>query len=267
MQSTSKPKLRQGTPTSAQKKSVFSYVTPDDAEMAREYKTVRSSGVRYLMQSPQHPVTIKDENGNRVVRSIRYCPGESSIFVEDQHKDAIKKSVVFESGRLFVPANKPNLMEYLDTHPDNKANGGNKFYLVDKDKDSSEKVQTAFDEHDAVSLIKEKDFDELIEIATAYGIGVDRKANEIKHDLIIQAKANPKAFIASFDSPEMKIKAKVRLAHKQGIIKFDKRAIKWSDTGRVILTIPAGKKHIEMAVGFFMTDDGAEVLNEIGKQL
>lgn len=57
---------------------------------------------------PQKGVTIYDKE-NDTVREIRYCPNEPSIFVDEQSENAVKQSVIFERGRLFIPREKPNL--------------------------------------------------------------------------------------------------------------------------------------------------------------
>ena len=54
---------------------------------------------------PQKGVTVFDEENN-TVREIRYCPNEPSIWVDEQSDNAIKESVAFREGKLFVPSRK-----------------------------------------------------------------------------------------------------------------------------------------------------------------
>ena len=98
-----------------------------------EYEIIKGGGIVFML--PQKGVTIYDKEDD-TVREIRYCPNEPSIFVDEQSENAVKESVIFNRGRLFVPREKPNLKQFLDLHPANKENGGTTFRLVDKKKDA-----------------------------------------------------------------------------------------------------------------------------------
>ena len=92
---------------------------------------------------PQKGVTIYDEEKD-TVREIRFCPNEPSIFVDEQSEKALKQSVIFREGRLFVRKDQPNLKAFLDIHPENKANGGKLFSVIDKKKDAEETLNKEF---------------------------------------------------------------------------------------------------------------------------
>ena len=94
-----------------------------------EYEIPSRAGVVYML--PQKGVTVFDEENN-TVREIRYCPNEPSIWVDEQSDNALKESVAFREGKLFVPREKPNLKKFLDVHPMNMGNGGKVFKEVDK---------------------------------------------------------------------------------------------------------------------------------------
>jgi len=81
-----------------------------------EYEIPKKAGVVYML--PQKGVTVYDEDKD-TVREIRFCPNEPSIWVDEQSDNAIKESVAFREGRLFVPKEKPNLKKFMDLHPMN----------------------------------------------------------------------------------------------------------------------------------------------------
>ena len=87
----------------------------------RVYTIPKGGGIVYMLQGKG--VTIYDEEKNQV-REMRYCPNEPSIWVDEQSENAVKKPVIFNNGNLIVTKDKPNLMEYLDRHPQNVNNGG-----------------------------------------------------------------------------------------------------------------------------------------------
>ena len=63
----------------------------------REYRLLKKSGATFLMQ--QKNVTVVEDG---VLREIRYCPNEPSIYTDEQSKNAVKQSVVFREGKIFV---------------------------------------------------------------------------------------------------------------------------------------------------------------------
>jgi len=233
-------------------------------DVAREYIIKKGYGAVYMMQ--QRNVTVYDKNRDEV-RQIRYCPNEQSIYVDEQSENAVRKSVMFMDGRLFVPRNKPNLRNYLDVHPDNKANGGNVYELVDKKREAQVDVDKDFATAEAVMLVKEKPFEDLLSVAASLNFNVDREASQIKHDLLIYAKKNPVQFVKMFDNPEVTLKAKIRMAMKYGVLEESKGAVRWKDTGKMIVSVPVGKVAVDVLLRFLLTDAGAPTVEELDRQL
>ena len=92
---------------------------------------------------------------------------------------------------------------------------------------------------DAIILVKEKPFEDLLSVAASLGFNVDRQAAEIKHDLLMFAKKSPAQFIKMFDNPEVTMKAKIRMAIKYGIIDAARSGVRWKDSGTLIVSVPA----------------------------
>ena len=242
----------------------FSVKQNIDENAVLEYRMVAGGGRVHMMQ--QSNVTIYDKELGQV-RNIRYCPAEHSIFVDEQADNAVRQSVIFSDGRIFVRPEQPNLKAFLDAHPDNRANGGGRFYLVDNEQKAEVDVTKEFALADAVSMVRNKPFDDLLAVAAAYGINVDRPSSEVKHDLIVFAKKNPTKFIKSFDNPEVLMKAKLRMAGKYGIISFGKSAVRWTDSGALIVSVPAGKNPYDIMLRYCLTDAAAPTVEELDRQL
>jgi hypothetical protein len=230
---------------------------------AREFKSLQSSGTFMLMQSG---VTVYDEEKD-MVREIRYCERENSIWKDEQAPNSVKTPVIFRMGRLFVPKTKPNLMKFLKVHPGNKANGGSSFEIIDEMKKKSVNIDQEFLVNDAINLLRTKDLDDLLSVAAAYNMDVDRPVAEIKHDLLLKAKKDPSGFINSFDNPSVAMKAKLRMAQKYNIIKMDKDAIRWFDTNRMIISVPAGQDPVDVFTRYCLTEVAVPVVEEIDRQL
>jgi hypothetical protein len=228
-----------------------------------EYTANNSGAVLMLMQSG---ITVYDEESGKV-REIRYCENENSIWKDEQSDRSVKSPVIFRMGRLFVPKEQPNLRNFLAIHPQNKSNGGSLFEVVDNLKKVEVDIDKEFLVNDAVSLLRSKELDELFAVALAFGMDIDRPTSEIKHDLLLKAKASPKVFIESFDNPVVAMKSKIKQAVSYQIIKTDSDAIKWFDTNKHIISVPVGQDPVDVFVRYCMTEAAAPVVGEIERQL
>ena len=230
----------------------------------KEYQLCGTKSAVYMMH--QRNITVYDKESDQV-RQIRFCPNEPSIFVDEQSDNAVRRSIVFTDGRLFVRPEQPNLRDFLEAHPDNKANGGKVFEVVDKTRKAKLDVESEFAVADAIVAIKEKPFEDLLAVAAALNYSVDREAAEIKHDLLMYAKKNPNQFMSMFDDPQVTTKAKIRMAMKYDVIYANKGAVRWKDSGNMIVSVPVGKDPVDVMLRYCMTDSGAATLEEMERQL
>ena len=229
----------------------------------REYKAISSGAVMMLMQSG---ITVYDQETGRV-REIRYCENEHSIWKDEQSDNSVKTPVIFRMGRLFVNETQPNLHAFLEVHPENTANGGSLFEVVDNLKKVEVDIDNEFLVNDAITMLRNKELDELLAVALAYGMDIDRPISEVKHDLLVKAKKSPKGFIESFDNPTVAMKSKIRQAVSYQIIRTDSDAVKWFDTNKHIISVPAGQDPVDVFVRYCMTEAAAPVVEEIDRQL
>ena len=259
---------KRGPGRPATKKAPVQKKTPIKREIkeysAKEYKTIGSMGATYLMQ--QKGVTIYDKDLD-VVREIRYCPGEQSIYRDEQSDNARRQSIVFSDGKLFARRNQPNMIAFMDAHPGNKANGGNLFEEVNKEQKAKIKVDDEFLAADAISMVRDKPIDDLLAVAVSMSIDIDRPVSEIKYDLLISAKKNPSKFISSFDDPVVSMKSKIKLAQKYQIVSMSSKSVTWFDSGNHILSVPEGKDPVDVFVRYCMTEAATPVVEEIDRQL
>lgn len=235
----------------------------EKVSVTQEYKANGSGAVMMLMQSG---VTVYDEETG-MVREIRYCENENSIWKDEQSERSVKTPVIFRMGRLFVNERQPNLKAFLEIHPSNKANGGSVFELVDNLKKVEVDIDNEFLVNDAINLLRTKELDDLLAVALAYGMDIDRPIAEVKHDLLLKAKAAPKTFIESFDNPIVSMKSMVKQAVSYQILKADNDGVKWFDTNKLIISVPAGQDPVDVFVRYCMTETAAPVVAEIERQL
>ena len=165
------------------------------------YRVTKGGGVAFML--PQKAVTVFDE-ATKNVRSIRYCPAEPSIYVDEQSDSPKREAIIFYDKMLAVPKTKPNLQQFLDAHPMNKANGGSAFYKVDALKSSKQNVEKEFQVADAVTAVRDKSINELLPVAIYHNLKIDRDFTEVRYDLLQIAKKNPSSFMESFDKPSVR---------------------------------------------------------------
>lgn len=229
-----------------------------------EYEIIRGGGVVFML--PQKGVTVFDKEQG-TVREMRYCPNEPSIWRDEQSDNAVRKSVVFEDGRLFVPFDKPNLKEFLEKHPGNSENGGTIFKLVNKKKDAEKELQREFRLTEAVALVRDTDINDLLPVAIYFKIGIDSPVSEIRYNLLNIAKKKPNEFIEAFDSPSVQTRATIQQAGSYQIISLAKDAVRWFDSNSMIVSVPAGMDPTDVMVRYCLTEKGAPVLSDIEERL
>lgn len=228
------------------------------------YQLVSGGGIWFKLS--QSDITIYDSEKD-TVRAIRYCPNEPSIYVDEQSSNGRRAHIIFSDKMLGVPASQPNLQEYLDKHPGNTKNGGSIFYEINYEQKTDTLIQDEFLIHDAISLIRDKSIDELIPVILYLGISLDQRNQEIRRELLIEAKSNPQAFIQLFDNPLVKMRASISLAASNGILKINQDGVFWADSNRLILATPVGQDGIDMMTKFCLSEKGSLVHQEILKRL
>ena len=225
-----------------------------------EFEIMRGGGIVYML--PQKGVTVYDAEKD-TVREIRFCPNEPSIFVDEQSSNAVKQSVTFRDGRLFVRKNQPNLRKFLELHPANKANGGTTFKKVDKTKDAARELEKEFLVSDAVSIVRDRDINDLLPIAMYFGININSPVADIRYSLLRIAKNKTEEFMSSLDSPQVACRSSVQQAVDYQIIKLKNDGAYWYDTNKLIVSVPVGQDALNTMVRFCLTEKGASTLSLI----
>ena len=226
----------------------------------KEYKINKGGGVVYML--PQKGVTVYDE-ANDTVREIRYCPNEPSIYVDEQSENAVKQSVAFRDGRLFVPKEKPNLRKFLEIHPQN----GPVFKEVNKRRDAEQELQKEFLLTDAIAKVRDTDINDLLPVAIYFGVNINAPVSEIRYNLLNIAKRKTQDFLQSFDSPQVMARSTVQQAKEYQIINVKSNGVFWFDSNNLIVSVPVGQDPIDVMTRFCLTEKGAATLSNLEERL
>lgn len=209
--------------------------------------------------------TYDAERGGIV--SVRYCPNEPSIYTDEQSDYAKREHVVFRDKFLAVNYDKPNLLLFLEKHPDNVANGGDLFRVIDQGATAEEELEKEFSQFEAVGMVRDKDIDELLPVAMYLGINIDQKSAQIRRELLKDAKSNPTRFVSLFDNPQVKCRSAVVQGVKFQILNSRPDGMYWFDNNRLIVTTPAGMDSTDVTTRFFLTEKGSTAYDALLEQL
>ncbi len=159
------------------------------------------------------------------------------------------------------------MIAYLDANPDNQANGGSVFKLVNKEDDAEKVLEVEFQVNDAIAIIKARPIEELLPVAIAMNVDTNQKDLSIKRSLVQMAKRDPKQFLSMVDSPMVNARSTVVEGFDFQILDYRQGAVVWFDSGKMIASVPVGQDKVEVMTRFVMTDRGTLALSEIERQL
>ena len=230
---------------------------------------------------PQYPIVslmkaediiFDPETGEN--RKIRYVPGETSIYADEQSENAkMREPIAFNNGYLFVDHTNPTLKKYLNLC---NANGSNPhriksksilFTVKDDEKSAQQKIEEVGSTMEAVQSALKMPVNELMGYAKVLGIKIDRSVDEVRWDMKVQAEKNPKGFLAGMNDPRTEMKQLLLMAEESGIIAMKGKSVTWSASGNTICIPPVGIKPLDKMVDYCSQDEGEQVYAEIERRL
>lgn len=220
---------------------------------------------------------IYDEN-SRKERAIRYLPGSSTIYAEEQNADPAFTSiglVEFHRGRLVVRKTNTTLLAFLratNQNADKAQRNTNKppvfkelnleqqaFSDLDKRTIKRNAVQAAWYDVD-------NNMEAVYHYARVLGIPTSKLPEpEIINKYIEKAETNPELFLKHHKSPRNEHKYFVMTAFDRNIIssKILAGQVVWSDTNGLITVLPAGKDQVEYVTDFMIDADNEKTYEEL----
>jgi hypothetical protein len=228
------------------------------------YKLKIGNPLSYTLASrnhPRFPLMWYDEKNN-VNRSLRYATNQKSPFEDEQDGNAIIEPIIFEDGFLRVPKNNPVLQQFLHYHP----LSGIIFSEVDKEKDAAAEVEDMDLEIDALIQAKQLSIDQ-IETLTRVMFGKDPSTistAELKRDILVYAKTDPREFLNILNDPELQFLAKVRLffESKLLVLRNNDKEVWFNTTTKKtkMLGVPYGESPYEITAQHLQSDEGMDSL-------
>ena len=236
------------------------------------YKLTREEApLSYMIptrHSAQFPLLWFDEDNN-INRTLRYARNQKSVFEDEQDGNIIIEPIIFEDGFLHVPKNNPILQQFLYYHPLN----GKRFMEVNKEADAQKEVDKLTTEVDALIEARGLSIDQIESVGRVLFNKDTSKVttSELKRDILVYAKNDPKVFLEVINDPALKLQASVAQFFDKGLLSFrrDNKEV-WFNTSSnktKMLNIPFDEEPMFIVTTYLQSDDGLEILKSLEKQL
>jgi len=207
------------------------------------------------------PLLYFDEENN-TNRALRYARNQKSPFEDEQDGNFILEPVIFDDGFLNVSRTNPVLQQFLHYHPMN----GSVFVEVDKTVDAAKEVEDLNFEVDALIEARQLSIEQL-EVVSRVMFQKDVttvSTAELRRDVLIYAKREPKSFLEILNDPLLKLQSNVQLFFAHNLLQFrnGQREV-WYNTKsnkKKMMSIPFGEDPFETVALFLKSDEGIEVL-------
>ena len=217
--------------------------------------------------TPRHPMfwfdPIKGYN-----RELRYATNQKSVFVDEQQGPVTLEHIVFEDGTLYVPKEKVQLQKLLSIYHPAKGKVYNEFDKKAVAVDELDMIEFEIKALNAASVMDIEQAEAILRVENGSAVsGLSSK--ELKRDILIFAKRNPKLFLDLAEDENVVLRNFAINATESGIVKLsqDQRTFTWGTNGRKLMTVPFDENPYSAMAAWFQTDEGLEVYRSIDKKL
>jgi hypothetical protein len=201
-------------------------------------------------------------------RELKYCENQRTCFVDEMKGDQRLSHIIFRAGALFVPRNKQTLQKLLSLYHPHKES---LYYEWQPSIKAGEEIDILEMEVDALLAARNVDVD-LAEAIMRVEVGSevsDLSSKELRRDLLIFAKRNPKLFLELADDENVVLRNFGIKAVESGTLRLssDQRYFMWGSNGRKLMTVPFDEHPYSALAAWFKTDEGMEIYSNIEKRL
>ena len=230
----------------------------------------------YVLKNGMQPLTYTMKSKNLLwfdpeknyERELQYTKNQKTVFVDEFQGRIMPGNIIFRDGVLVVDKKEQNLQKILSMyHPELN----NTYYEQDDAQEAEDELDIIAIELDALNLANTIDIDKA-EAVLRVEIGNDvstMTSKELKRDLFLFAKNDPKLFIELVNDENINIRNTGIKAVERGVIKLsnDQRTFKWGSNGRKLMIVPFDENPYSALATWFKTDEGIEVYKSIEKKL
>ena len=219
-------------------------------------RMIKSTGIYYF----------DEEKGYE--RELKYCQNQKTPFVDEMKGDQRLEHIIFRSGNLFVEKEKTTLQKLLSLYHPHKDTVYEEYKPAEIAADEIDVLEMQVD---ALTAARSVDID-LAEAIMRVEVGSkvsDLSSKELRRDLLVFAKNNPKLFLELADDENVMLRNFGIKAVEAGILRLssDQRNFLWGSNGRKLMVIPFDEHPYTALAHWFKTDEGMEIYSNIEKRL
>jgi len=217
---------------------------------------IKSAGVYYF----------DEEKGYE--RELKYCQNQKTPFVDEMKGDQRLEHIIFRSGNLLVEKEKVTLQKLLSLYHPHR----DKIYEEYKPAVlAADEIDILEMQVDALTVARNVDID-VAEAIMRVEVGSkvsNLSSKELRRDLLVFAKKNPKLFLELADDENVMLRNFGIRAVEAGILRLssDQRNFLWGSNGRKLMVIPFDEHPYTALAHWFKTDEGMEIYSNIEKRL
>ena len=215
----------------------------------------------------RHPLLWFDSKKEEQ-RELRYATNMNSPFVDEQKGEVTLGHITFRDGTLHVPKENRALQKLLSIfHPMKDK----RFIEHIPQRIAEDQLENIEWEVEALNTAMNMEIDvaEAI-VRVEYGSKVNKMSSkELRRDLLLLAKKNPKLFLALAADENVQLRNFAINAVENNIIYVsqDNRSVHWGSNDRKLITVPFDENPYSALASWFKTDEGVEVFRSIEKRL
>ena len=201
-------------------------------------------------------------------RELKYCQNQKTPFVDEMKGDQRLEHIIFRNGALFVERSKTVLQRLLSLYHPHK---DQLFYEFKPQAIANNDLETMNLEVDALIAARDMEIDiaEAVMRAEMGSKVSEMSSKELKRDLLLFARNNPKLFLELASDVEIQLRNFGIKATELGILKLsqDQRTFSWRSTNRKLMNVPFDEHPYSALAKWFKTDEGLEIYSNIEKRL
>jgi len=201
-------------------------------------------------------------------RELKYCQNQKTCFVDEMKGDQRLEHIIFRNGALFVEKEKTVLQKMLSLYHPHKEQI---FYEYKPSAIAADEIDVLNIQVDALIAARNIDID-MAEAIMRVEVGssvTELSSKELKRDLLVFARNNPKLFLELADDENVMLRNFGIRAVEAGILRLssDQRNFMWGSNGRKLMVIPFDEHPYTALAHWFKTDEGMEIFSNIEKRL
>ena len=234
------------------------------------YLTANQSPLTFTIPSKhtrKHPLLWFDKSKGEQ-RELRYATNQSSVFVDEQKGEATMGHIIFKDGVLAVKKEQQALQKMLSLYHPLKTH---RFKELEPQKIAITELDELEYEINALNAAREMEIDHAEAVLRVeVGSSVNKlSSKEIKRDLLLFAKKNPKLFVELATDENVTLRNFGIKATEANIIALsqDQRSITWVSNGKKLMIVPFDENPYSAFAAFLKTDEGVEIYKSIQKKL